>query len=143
MAKNGDSFHQQVIEYLVHSIVGAYENHLNRQFDFDGFYPDIVVLKDGRPSEIHEVMTVDIRELSNEAKRVLWIVLQSAWEEIHVIKTPLFQEDNIMSLIDLEIKLKMSIIDLKTREGIVKKKVEELRREFGVLTEKRRTLSKK
>jgi len=130
MGRNSDGLHQQVISWLVSNRDGARENHLSHEFDFDGFYPDVVVVGNGEPTELHEVQMVNVRELPYGLKRVLWIVLPSSWEEARCLKVPFVREDNIVELINLESKLRGNIRDLKVVERHLSEKVAMARKQY-------------
>jgi len=130
MGRNSDGLHQQVISWLVGNVEGARENHLLHEFDFDGLYPDVVVVINGNPTELHEVQMVNARELPHGLKRVLWIVLSSSWEEIRCLKVPFAREDNIVELVNLESKLRSNIRDLKVIERHLSEKVAMARKKY-------------
>jgi len=110
-----NNLHQATIDWLANKLPNAVENHRGRQLDFDGRYPDVVVLdNDRQPLELHEVESCRKRELPNwNLKRVLWLLTVGHWEEVNVIFVPPFEELNVEKMFFLRSQLIEEIASLK------------------------------
>jgi len=117
---------------LANKLPNAVENHTSRQLDFDGQYPDIVVLdNDRQPIELHEVESCRKRELPNwNLKRVLWLLTIGHWEEVNVIFVPPGEELNVKKMIFLRSQLIVEIGSLKAKLKSLENKVQKKRKEY-------------